>query len=418
MSVLVLGLAVSLYTGTGVEIETLSSNTTKLNKRIAGGTEANFKEFPFAVSIFDKTVHLCGGTLLSNKVVLTAAHCLEEASGGTFVKKDVKKFFVRFGGNYSTKKNKNVMKIKSTIIHKDYDFMNSPYDIGIIFLEGSITAKQEKELGIEYGKIFNRPVQKNMKALAVGWGSQFGGGGPSDKLKVTDIVASHNNLCIYYNDFHEDNNKNTICAINTEGKGVCNGDSGGPLLYNEEKLASKNAKRAVVGVSLRINGPDYGKTKCENKETINYFANALYHLDWISNTSGIPRSDLVYYPENEKNAKNGDQTDTKPVENISIDDKNTITITITENKTKYSTIKSTSTFIKTNTKTITNFITNTIDSIKIKTITNTNTIINTITNTQIKTITEKSTKMETSTKTKTKTKTSTSTITVTKTKTN
>ncbi|OMJ21153.1 Mite allergen Der f 6 [Smittium culicis] len=263
------------------------------------------------------------------------------------------------------------MKIKSIHTHKDYDTNKTLYDIGIIFLEKGITSKQEKKLGIEYAKIFNHPVIKNMKTLAIGWGSRFGGGKVSDKLIVTDIVTSQHNLCIYFNDFHEDNNKNSICAINTDNKGICNGDSGGPLLYNEEKPDSKKAKKAVVGVSLRINGPDFGKTKCEDKETINYFANTFYHLDWISITSGIPRSDLVYYSENKKNLKNTYQINPNPLKNEPKGGTNTIT----ETKNQASTITSTTTNTISQKSTGLSIKTKTITSTKATTMGNTNTNI-------------------------------------------
>ncbi|OMJ12596.1 Hypodermin-B, partial [Smittium culicis] len=194
MSVLGLGLAMSLYAGSDGESKIRSSNTTELRKRIAGGIEANFKEFPFAVSIFENSLQICGGTLLSNKVVLTAAHCLKVLKNNKYVKTDAKLFNVRFGSANSAD-NINEIGVKSTHVHEKFDRMPNHNDIGIMFLEKGITEDQEKEYGIEYGKIFNRLVHEDMKTVAIGWGRQFQDGNRSNKLRVADILLSDYGLC-------------------------------------------------------------------------------------------------------------------------------------------------------------------------------------------------------------------------------
>ena len=47
--------------------------------RIVGGSETEPNEFPWVVGLTDRRLRqpFCGGALISNKHVLTAAHCLE-----------------------------------------------------------------------------------------------------------------------------------------------------------------------------------------------------------------------------------------------------------------------------------------------------------------------------------------------------
>lgn len=44
--------------------------------RIVGGQDAEKGEFPWMVSLTRHGGHFCGGTIISNKFVMTAGHCL------------------------------------------------------------------------------------------------------------------------------------------------------------------------------------------------------------------------------------------------------------------------------------------------------------------------------------------------------
>jgi secreted trypsin-like serine protease len=45
-------------------------------RRVAGGTNAIESEFPYQVSLMYYNVHICGGALISDRHVLSAAHCI------------------------------------------------------------------------------------------------------------------------------------------------------------------------------------------------------------------------------------------------------------------------------------------------------------------------------------------------------
>lgn len=44
--------------------------------RVVGGQNADKGEFPWLVSITRRGGHFCGGTIINNRFILTAGHCL------------------------------------------------------------------------------------------------------------------------------------------------------------------------------------------------------------------------------------------------------------------------------------------------------------------------------------------------------
>lgn len=47
-------------------------------ERVIGGSDAQEGQFPYQISLRVGGEHVCGGTIISNKFILTAAHCVEK----------------------------------------------------------------------------------------------------------------------------------------------------------------------------------------------------------------------------------------------------------------------------------------------------------------------------------------------------
>lgn len=46
--------------------------------KIVGGQDANIEDYPYQVSLQFQYTHLCGGSILDQYFILTAAHCVLE----------------------------------------------------------------------------------------------------------------------------------------------------------------------------------------------------------------------------------------------------------------------------------------------------------------------------------------------------
>lgn len=51
-------------------------SVTEVTGRIIGGTEADQGQFPYQVSLRDEYGHFCGGSIISNRWIMTAQHCV------------------------------------------------------------------------------------------------------------------------------------------------------------------------------------------------------------------------------------------------------------------------------------------------------------------------------------------------------
>jgi len=191
--------------------------------------EAPQIEFPEVVPVWVGGTSLCTGTLITQQVVLTAAHCVYGQPGP---------FQISVGG--STLNSGRLIDIDATWYHPRYDATYNQNDIGLLHLK---TPANVSRLGnLPTGSL--KSVGK--KFLIVGWGRDQNGSitGKLHRLTLNDqAVASQKIFKGIYNP------KTMIGA----GRyfpdeilygGGCTGDSGGPLY-----MGALGASRTIIGLT-------------------------------------------------------------------------------------------------------------------------------------------------------------------------
>ena len=225
--------------------------------KILNGTETSISKWPWVValvrpgfSIFDG--QFCGGTLISDRWVLTAAHCV--------INKNTTTVKVLAGHTRLSEAAQNdLLSISQIVIHPAYNQFTLDSDLALLELseEARLTSVQT----IGHYSLNDRP---GINATALGWGDtssvvfDF-----PDTLQVVDLPLVGNELCAERTRFITDN---MLCAgFSTGIKDTCTGDSGGPLVvFDEVSQRWFQVGITSFGVGCEAQGGYGGYTRVKN----------------------------------------------------------------------------------------------------------------------------------------------------------
>uniref|UniRef100_U3JP32 coagulation factor Xa n=1 Tax=Ficedula albicollis TaxID=59894 RepID=U3JP32_FICAL len=187
-----------------------SSKTPYVDTRIVGGDECRPGQCPWQVS---GGGCFCGGTILNENFILTAAHCINQSKE---IKVVVEKALCHSRWNCLPYPQRG-------LLDRTYD-----NDIALLKLKEPIRFSEYIIAACLPKADFANEVLMNQKSGRVsGFGREFEGGRRSKKLKVLEVPYVDRNTCKQSTNLAI--TENMFCAgYDTEQKDACQGDSGGP----------------------------------------------------------------------------------------------------------------------------------------------------------------------------------------------
>lgn len=221
-----------------VRIEGKCGRPVVRRRRVVGGEEADFGEWPWQVSLrkykegefinWGTFEHKCGGALLSDKWVVTAAHCVLDI--------EIDDLEVRLGEHQRKHTQEPFMHIdkaiEKVVIHRNFNNLTKEFDIALLKMKDSPIQFQPNIIPICL------PTSSNSLSGSTGWVTGWGKVASwrrfmSDELREVEVPIISNKLCeklFKKSGFPQFIPYIFLCAgYNKGGKDTCEGDSGGPL---------------------------------------------------------------------------------------------------------------------------------------------------------------------------------------------
>ncbi|XP_078509281.1 uncharacterized protein LOC144769149 [Lissotriton helveticus] len=195
-----------------------------ISNRIVGGEDAQEGSWPWQISLEKNGNHICGGSLITNQWVVSAAHCF---SRPIFTSS----YVVRMGAYQLSSISYNEVRSNVINIWVNWNFTSTGTlgDIALLELESPVTFTDYIQPVCLPSASIQLPV--GMSCVVTGWGNIGEGVNLPypQNLQEVEVPVVDQQVCnsLYGNSILYD----MVCAGNLEGgKDSCQGDSGGPMV--------------------------------------------------------------------------------------------------------------------------------------------------------------------------------------------
>ncbi|XP_068619542.1 venom serine protease Bi-VSP-like isoform X2 [Battus philenor] len=251
--------------------------------RVVDGVDAKLGDFPWMALLGYRERRgsgvrwLCGGSLITSKHVLTAAHCIHGHENDLYL--------VRLGELDLAREDEGATPvdviIKTKIKHEEYNPKSFTNDIGVLVLERDVQfTNLIRPICIPLDSELRARSFVNYNPIIAGWGDTTYRGRPATHLQALQLPVVSNEQCAqaYVKYTVQVIDGRVLCAgYKDGGKDACQGDSGGPLMqpiWDSKKFVTHFYQIGVVS---------YGK-KCAEAGFPGVYTRVTVFVPWLEKT--------------------------------------------------------------------------------------------------------------------------------------
>ncbi|XP_034133991.1 serine protease 1 isoform X2 [Drosophila guanche] len=234
--------------------------------RITNGQTASEGQFPYQVGLSfgsSSGSWWCGGSIIDNSWVLTAAHCTSGASDVTIYYGATVRTSAKLTQTVSSSQFVQHASYNSVVLRNDISLIKTP----AVTFTSAINKVALPSIASSYS------TYAGDTAVASGWGkTSDAASSVANTLQYSTFTVVTNSVCqSTYGSLIVTNG--VICIATPNKVSTCNGDSGGPLVLKSSNL--------LIGVTSFVSSAG-----CESGAPAG-FTRTTYYLDWIAEKTGI-----------------------------------------------------------------------------------------------------------------------------------